>query len=64
VAKIVGLNVQAHPKLFESNVAMWVYEEEVNGEKLTEIINTRHENVKCVISFLYRCGIHVNLGFF
>ena len=25
---------------------MWVFEEIVNGEKLTEIINTRHENVK------------------
>lgn len=25
---------------------MWVYEEEVNGRKLTEIINTEHENVK------------------
>ena len=25
---------------------MWVYEELVNGRKLTEIINTDHENVK------------------
>lgn len=25
---------------------MWVYEEEVGGRKLTEIINTEHENVK------------------
>ena len=25
---------------------MWVFEEMVNGEKLTEVINTRHENVK------------------
>ena len=25
---------------------MWVYEEYINGRKLTEIINTRHENVK------------------
>ena len=25
---------------------MWVFEEEVDGEKLTEIINTTHENVK------------------
>ena len=25
---------------------MWVFEEEVDGEKLTEIINTKHENVK------------------
>lgn len=27
---------------------MWVYEEEIEGRKLTEIINTDHENVKCV----------------
>lgn len=25
---------------------MWVFEETVNGRKLTEIINTDHENVK------------------
>ena len=25
---------------------MWVHEEEVNGRKLTEIINSDHENVK------------------
>lgn len=25
---------------------MYVYEEMIDGEKLTEIINTRHENVK------------------
>ena len=25
---------------------MWVFEEEIEGRKLTEIINTEHENVK------------------
>ncbi len=25
---------------------MWVFEEIVNGEKLSETINTKHENVK------------------
>ena len=25
---------------------MWVFEEMVNGQKLTELINTQHENVK------------------
>lgn len=25
---------------------MWVYEETIDGRKLTEIINTEHENVK------------------
>lgn len=27
-------------------VNMWVYEEVIDGKKLTEIINTEHENVK------------------
>lgn len=31
---------------FDATVNMWVYEEEVGGRKLTEIINTEHENVK------------------
>ena len=31
---------------FFDQVNMWVFEEMVNGEKLTDIINTRHENVK------------------
>lgn len=31
---------------FDNEINMWVHEEMVNGEKLTEIINTRHENVK------------------
>lgn len=25
---------------------MWVFEETIDGEKLTDIINTKHENVK------------------
>lgn len=31
---------------FDSCVKMWVYEEMIDGKKLTEIINTTHENVK------------------
>ena len=31
---------------YDDEVCMWVFEEEVNGKKLTEIINTEHENVK------------------
>ncbi|PSC74868.1 glycerol-3-phosphate dehydrogenase [Micractinium conductrix] len=31
---------------FDSEVRMWVYEEEVAGRKLTELINETHENVK------------------
>jgi len=46
IAKIVGSNASRHPDLFNSEVRMWVFEEEVNGEKLSHIINTTHENVK------------------
>lgn len=45
IAKIIGNNVQTHPE-FDKRVTMYVYEEMVNGRKLTEIINTEHENVK------------------
>ncbi|CAH0558679.1 unnamed protein product [Brassicogethes aeneus] len=45
IAKIVGYNAQklAH---FDEKVTMYVYEEMINGKKLTEIINETHENVK------------------
>ncbi len=33
-------------KVLFFQVNMWVFEEIVDGEKLTDIINTRHENVK------------------
>lgn len=45
IAKIVGFNAMRYPEL-ENIVTMWVFEEMVNGEKLTEIINKTHENVK------------------
>nr|XP_014346639.1 PREDICTED: glycerol-3-phosphate dehydrogenase 1-like protein isoform X1 [Latimeria chalumnae] len=45
IARIVGNNVQSMQK-FASTVKMWVFEEIVNGKKLTEIVNTEHENVK------------------
>nr|XP_055024377.1 glycerol-3-phosphate dehydrogenase 1a [Misgurnus anguillicaudatus] len=45
IAKIVGFNAKNNSK-FDSTVNMWVYEEMVNGRKLSEIINTEHENVK------------------
>lgn len=46
IAKIVGKNVVANSDKFEKNVRMWMYEENINGRKLTEIVNTDHENVK------------------
>jgi len=46
VAKVVGYNVQARPEKYVREVPMYVYEEMVDGQKLTEIINAKHENVK------------------
>lgn len=45
IAKIIGRNVQASNR-FDPIVSMWVYEEMIDGRKLTDIINTDHENVK------------------
>ncbi|KAK8726597.1 hypothetical protein OTU49_009949, partial [Cherax quadricarinatus] len=45
IAKIVGTNVTKFEQ-FDDEVRMYVYEEMVDGRKLTEIINTTHENVK------------------
>ena len=38
--------MKQHPQSFEEEVQMYVYEELVEGRKLTDIINTEHENVK------------------
>jgi len=46
IAKLVGENTASNPDLFVKETPMWVFEEDVNGRKLTEIINTDHENVK------------------
>ncbi|GJQ10964.1 hypothetical protein GpartN1_g2755.t1 [Galdieria partita] len=44
-SRLIGKNVTKSSR-FEDRVNMWVYEEVLNGQKLTEIINTQHENVK------------------
>lgn len=63
IAKIVAENTKEHPDLFEPDVQMWVYEEELTvpkssrhydpssplstkNQKLTDLINHFHENVK------------------
>ncbi|KAJ1895149.1 glycerol-3-phosphate dehydrogenase [Kickxella alabastrina] len=43
-ARIIGSNVAKLPA-FDNDVKIWVYEEMVDGKKLTDIINTQHENV-------------------
>jgi len=45
IAKLIGFNAKRLDD-FDERVTMYVYEEMVNGEKLTEIINQTHENVK------------------
>lgn len=45
IARIIGHNAQKLQR-FATTVRMWVYEENINGRKLTDIINTDHENVK------------------
>lgn len=46
IAKIVGANAVKYNNIFETRVTMYVYEEIVNSQKLTDIINQLHENVK------------------
>ncbi|CAL1678379.1 unnamed protein product [Lasius platythorax] len=45
IAKIVGANAKQQSS-FTDRVTMYVYEEIIDGRKLTEIINETHENVK------------------
>ncbi|CAH8653212.1 unnamed protein product [Heterobilharzia americana] len=45
IAKIVGNNVKSFTE-YTPEVRMWVHEEMIDDRKLTEIINTTHENVK------------------
>eukprot|EP01117_Protostelium_nocturnum_P020563 TRINITY_DN9310_c0_g1_i1.p1 TRINITY_DN9310_c0_g1~~TRINITY_DN9310_c0_g1_i1.p1 ORF type:complete len:352 (-),score=129.90 TRINITY_DN9310_c0_g1_i1:44-1099(-) len=46
IAKIVGLNVRKHPNLFQDEVRMWMYEEDFEGKKLSQVFNETHENKK------------------
>lgn len=46
IAKIIGANTVKFNDKFEEKVTMYVYEEMIDGKKLTEIINEQHENVK------------------
>lgn len=46
IARIVGATVKANSNEFDQRVNMWVFEELVDGKKLSEIINTQHENIK------------------
>ena len=45
IARLVGQNV-TNQECFDAKVTMWVFEETVNGKKLSDIINQCHENIK------------------
>jgi glycerol-3-phosphate dehydrogenase (NAD+) len=46
IARIVGSTTKQNPDKFDSTVNMWVFEEMIDGKKLSELINETHENVK------------------
>jgi len=46
IARLVGRNTARLQDMFQKEVNLWVFDEEVEGEKLSHIINTRHMNVK------------------
>eukprot|EP00834_Sanchytrium_tribonematis_P005989 NODE_405_length_7994_cov_0.788600.p2 type:complete len:359 gc:universal NODE_405_length_7994_cov_0.788600:1640-2716(+) len=50
IAMIIGENVKIFEQ-FNKEIKMWVFEELVNGRKLTEIINETHENPKYLPGF-------------
>jgi glycerol-3-phosphate dehydrogenase (NAD(+)) len=58
IAKVVSENVLARPHLFSHFVKMWVHEETIDGKKLTEIINSEHENVKYLPDVKLPANLH------
>lgn len=62
---IVGKNAKKYD-CFENEIKMWVYEEMIGDRKLSEIINSEHENVKypmltlMEISFIPRICMDLN----
>jgi glycerol-3-phosphate dehydrogenase (NAD+) len=50
IARVIAENVDKQPD-FDKTVRMWVFDEQVNGESLVNIINAKHENVKYLPGF-------------
>lgn len=46
VAKVIAENTALRSDEFHKDVKMWVYQEQINGRNITDIINEEHENVK------------------
>lgn len=42
----LGENTELQPELFDQEVRMWMYEEDYEGKKLTEVFNETNENPK------------------
>jgi hypothetical protein len=63
IAKIVGNNI-AKFNTFEQEIRMYVYEELVDGRKLTEIINEQHENVKYLPGHKFTPNVVSEIDFF
>jgi len=57
VARIIGQNT-SRSFVFESKVNMYVYEEQYQGKKLTDVINTTHENPKYLPGVQLPVNIH------
>jgi len=56
IAKIIGFNVRRNPEVFDPEVRMWMFEEDFEGKKLSEVFNTTHQNPK------YLPGITIDSG--
>ncbi|KRZ99062.1 uncharacterized protein AC631_05188, partial [Debaryomyces fabryi] len=46
IAKVLAENTAEKSDIFAKQVDMWVFQEKIDGTNLTDIINTKHENVK------------------
>jgi len=57
IAKIIGNNTKDGNEEFESTIRMYVYEEMYEGKKLSEIINTEHENKKYLPGIKFPCNV-------
>jgi glycerol-3-phosphate dehydrogenase (NAD+) len=50
IARVIAENVVGQPD-FDDTVNLWVFDEQIDGESLVDIINTRHENVRYLPGF-------------
>ena len=46
IAKVLAENALSRPHLFSHYVKMWVYQEQIDGKNLTDIINIQNVNIK------------------